>query len=77
MWGGVMAQNVVLLGHLKINSIRNKFEALKEIVFPHFDIMLISETKLDNTFPKASLALMAINYSVKTEIALAEGFAAM
>ena len=39
-----------LFGHLNINSIRNKFDTLDNIV-KAFDIFLISESKLDNTFP--------------------------
>ena len=36
----------LVLGHLNINSIRNKFEALKFIIDNNIDIFLISETKL-------------------------------
>ena len=35
---------------MNINSIRNKFEILKEVVGNKIDILLISETKLDDTF---------------------------
>ena len=43
----------LLLGHLNINSIRNKFEALKFIIDNNIDIFLISETKLYYSFPTA------------------------
>ena len=39
----------IIIGHLDINSIRNKFDTLDNIV-KAFDIFLISESKLDNTF---------------------------
>ena len=39
------------MGHLNINSVRNKFEYLKPIISPIFDIFLVSETKLDDSFP--------------------------
>ena len=39
-----------IIGHLNINSIRNKFGTLDNVV-KAFDIFLISESKLDNTFP--------------------------
>ena len=42
--------NRIIIAHLNINSIRNKFEILKEVV-GKIDILLISETKLDDTFP--------------------------
>ena len=38
----------LILGHLNINSIRNKFEALKFIIGNNIDILLISETKLND-----------------------------
>ena len=43
--------NRILIGHININSLRNKFEILKESVIKKFDILLISETKLDDSFP--------------------------
>ena len=45
-----------LFGHLNINSIRNKFDTLDNIV-KAFDIFLISESKLDNTFPIHQFAI--------------------
>ena len=43
--------NRIIIAHLNINSIRNKFEMLKEVTGNKIDILLISETKLDDTFP--------------------------
>ena len=43
--------NRIIIAHLNINSIRNKFEMLKEVVGNKIDVLLISETKLDDTFP--------------------------
>ena len=37
----------LMIGHLNINSIRNKFLDFKEIVLSDTDICLISETKLE------------------------------
>ena len=44
--------NRLICAQLNINSIRNKFESLKEIVSTNVDILLICETKLDLLFPK-------------------------
>ena len=41
----------LISGYLSINSIRNKFEVLKFIIDNNIDIFLISETKLDDSFP--------------------------
>ena len=43
--------NKILIGHLNINSVRYKFECLKDIINNNIDILFISETKLDDTFP--------------------------
>ena len=47
----------LILGHLNINSIRNKYEALKFIIGHNIDIFLISETKLDDSFPTAQFLI--------------------
>ena len=38
------------MSHLNINSLGNKFESIKPIISPNFDIVLVSETKLDEPF---------------------------
>ena len=43
----------VTLGHLNINSIPNKFEGIMDAVAKDLDIFLISERKIDSTFPEA------------------------
>ena len=43
--------NLIIIAHLNINSIRNKCEMLKEVIGNKIDILLISETKLDDAFP--------------------------
>ena len=43
--------NKIVIGHLKINSIRQKFVPLTEIIGDNIDILLISETKINSTFP--------------------------
>ena len=43
--------NRLIFGQININSIRNKFELLFSLVLNNIDVLLISETKIDNTFP--------------------------
>ena len=43
--------NKIVLATLNINSIRNKFSSLCEIVSNNIDILVIQETKIDATFP--------------------------
>ena len=45
------------MGHLNINPVRNKFEALKFIINRNIDIILLSETKLDDSFTSAQFML--------------------
>ena len=45
--------NRIVCAHLDINSIRNKFEQLKSMIIGIVDILIITETKLDETFPHA------------------------
>ena len=41
------------MAHININSLRNKFAMLTNSATEYIDILMISETKLDNTFPYA------------------------
>ena len=48
----------LIIGHLNINSIRNKFEALKQIIKNNLDILIVSESKLDYTFPDKQFSML-------------------
>ena len=41
----------IIMEHLNVNSIRNKFELLSSLIGDKTVILMISETKLDATFP--------------------------
>ena len=41
----------IIIAQININSIRNKFEALVNGVRGNVDILMISETKIDDSFP--------------------------
>ena len=41
----------IILGDLNINPIKNKFDLLDDQIERNVDIMVISETKLDESFP--------------------------
>ena len=44
--------NKLIFGYLYINSLKNKFDLLSEQVKGSIDILMVSETKLDDSFPK-------------------------
>ena len=43
--------NNIVISHLKINSLRQKFDVLKYLIKGNIDILALTETKLDQTFP--------------------------
>ena len=49
--------NKLTFGHLNINSLRNKFDQLTEMVKGFVDIFLISESKLDDSFPEGQFII--------------------
>ena len=49
--------NNIIIGHLNMNSIRNKFEMLSSSVAQYVDILMLSETKLDSTFPSTQFLI--------------------
>ena len=50
----------LIMGHLNINSIRNKFDAFVEI-------LMISETKLNDSFPTAPFLLHGFSAPCRLE----------
>ena len=44
-------QNKLVIIHININSLRNKFELPTEKTKGNVDILLISETKINESFP--------------------------
>ena len=49
-----------IIGHLNINSFRNKFVFLEDIM-KLFDVFLVSESKLDHTFPSNQFRINGYN----------------
>ena len=49
--------NKLIFAHLNINSIKNKFEFLATQVQGKINIFMISETKIDESFPKGNFLI--------------------
>ena len=49
--------NSPIITQLNINSIRNKFQFLEKEVCANLDILLVTETKLNESFPSAQFLL--------------------
>ena len=58
--------NKIIMEHLNINSLRNKFEALQFVINRNLDILL-SETKLDDLFPSAQFMLNNFSISYRLD----------
>ena len=41
----------LIIGHLNITSVRNKFSSFQQTVLSKTDILLLSENKIDDSFP--------------------------
>ena len=49
--------NRVTIAQINVNSIRNKFDFLCEMIRGNIDILLITETKIDSSFPSAQFQI--------------------
>ena len=49
--GSVYYGSVFIIGHLTINSIKNKFGIMKPMLLDDIDIFMVTETKLHDSFP--------------------------
>ena len=49
--------NRVIISQININSIRNKIELLSEAVLGNIDILMVSETKIDMSFPTSQFVI--------------------
>ena len=54
--------NRLIIAQLNINSLRYKFDSLVEILRSNVDILLISETKIDSSFPTAQFEIGYTTY---------------
>ena len=55
----------LILGYLNISLVRNKFEALTYIIDNNIDLLLISETKLYDSFPTAQFQMKGLSVPYK------------
>ena len=49
--------NKLIFAHLNINSVRNKFDSLADIIKDNIDTLMISESKVDSSFPDGQFFL--------------------
>ena len=51
----------IIIGNLNINSISNKFDALKVVITGNIDILVVTETKLDASFEISQFCIVGFN----------------
>ena len=51
----------LIIAHLNISSIRNKFDSLSFMIKNNVDILLISETKLDDPFSSSQFNICGLS----------------
>ena len=59
--------NRLIIGHLNVNSLRNKFQMLEELIKDKIDTFLISETKLDCSFPSGQFVIKGYSTSFRLD----------
>ena len=57
----------VIIGHIDIISFRNKFELLLSFINYNLDILVISETKIDDTFPDSQFLIEGFSVSCRLD----------
>ena len=55
----------IIAGQLNISSIKNKFDALCSIFKQKINILLVSATKIDDTFPVAEFCVQGYSTSYR------------
>ena len=60
--------NKLIFAYLNINPIRNKFEFLATQVEGKIDILMISETKIDESFPTGNLLIEGFMLYIRQDI---------
>ena len=63
----------VIIGHININSIRNKFEPLVSFINNNLDILMISKTKIDDTFSDSQFLIKGFSVPYRLDHTAKEG----
>ena len=59
--------NRLIIGHLNINFLQDKFELLEEIIKDEINIFLISEAKLDSSFLSVQFVIKGYTTSFRLD----------
>ena len=59
--------NRLVIAQLNINSLRNKFESLKTLIKSNLDILIITESKLDQSFPSQQFCIEGFSFPFRLD----------
>ena len=59
--------NRLIVGQLNINSIVGKFDHLKVLIVNNIDILVLTETKIDSSFPNAQFRIDGFSASFRLD----------
>ena len=63
----------IIFSYLNINSVRNKFETLCELVADNVDFLCIAETKLDPSFPNSQFFKPGFHKPLRMDVSSRRG----
>ena len=61
----ITSLNRIVISHININSIGNKFELLAEAVMGNVDILMVTDTRTDKSFPTSQFILPGLTLSYR------------
>ena len=60
--------NDILFSYLNVNSVRNKFNEINEVILKHVDILCVAETKLDSSFPNSQFSVHGFKEPLRLDV---------
>ena len=63
----------VIIGYIDINSIRNKFEYFSQMIGDKLDVVTVSETKPDSSFPNNQFRIRGFKPPIRLDINKSSG----
>jgi len=61
-------KNSVIISYLNINSIRNKLDAVADIILQDVDILCIAESKLDSSFSTGQFSVSGFKQPIRLDV---------
>ena len=65
--------NRLILGQINVNGLKNKIDPIRLLAKGNIDVLVISETKLDQSFPSRQFAIDGFSSPYVTEMPKGEG----